>query len=506
MSFSMLFCIVFTMGAVFFDCEWEKVPNLWIIAGLQISMAEHLSGEVIQGLGSAVIRFWGGIFLVLFLFFPLFLGKMIGTGDIKVLAVLGSVLGPRKILFCIVTAFLLGAVESLFLLFFRCDWRQRFLYFFQYLQRAYVERSLPPYLVPGKRPENRQRAAVVSRRIRMSERNIFAVCDLDVDYAYHFMEYLSKKKNIPFEVRVFTSAAGFREYVKEHPVELLLISEKAMNSEIREAKIGQILILSDGVVSKGYEEYPSIYKYQSSNQVIREALEHYGEGVGTTAQTLKLEKKKMEVIGVYSPVGRTMKTTFALTLGQILAKKRACLYLNLEACSGFEYLLERSFDQTLGDLLYYQRLGSEQLITKMGSIVQSVNNLDYLPPVLSMEDIQSTTAQEWISLLQQIIDYSNYDVVILDLSDSVSQLYKVLEQCTRIYMPIRADPVSQAKIHQFEHTLQVWEKQMVLDRIRKIKLPYHRSSKTGIGYMDDLVWSELGDYVREMLRTEREDG
>ena len=183
-----------------------------------------------------------------------------------------------------------------------------------------------------------------------------------------------------------------------------------------------------------------------------------------------------------------MKTTFALTLGQILAKKRACLYLNLEACSGFEYLLERSFDQTLGDLLYYQRLGSEQLITKMGSIVQS------------------TTAQEWSSLLQQIIDYSNYDVVILDLSDSVSQLYKVLEQCTRIYMPIRADPVSQAKIHQFEHTLQVWEKQMVLDRIRKIKLPYHRSSKTGIGYMDDLVWSELGDYVREMLRTEREDG
>lgn len=212
----------------------------------------------------------------------------------------------------------------------------------------------------------------------MSERNIFAVCDLDVDYAYHFMEYLSKKKNIPFEVRVFTSAAGFQEYVKEHPVELLLISEKAMNSEIREAKIGQILILSDGVVSKGYEEYPSIYKYQSSNQVIREALEHYGEGVGTTAQTLKLEKKRMEVIGVYSPVGRTMKTTFALTLGQILAKKRGCLYLNLEACSGFEYLLERSFDQTLGDLLYYQRLGSEQLITKMGSIVQSVNNLDYL--------------------------------------------------------------------------------------------------------------------------------
>ena len=49
----------------------------------------------------------------------------------------------------------------------------------------------------------RQCIAAVSGRARMSERNIFAVCDLDVDYAYHFMEYLSKKKNIPFEVRGF---------------------------------------------------------------------------------------------------------------------------------------------------------------------------------------------------------------------------------------------------------------------------------------------------------------
>lgn len=51
------------------------------------------------------------------------------------------------------------------------------------------------------------------------------------------LEYLSKKKKYPFEVRVFTSAAGFREYVKEHPVELLLISEKAETVRIREAKI-----------------------------------------------------------------------------------------------------------------------------------------------------------------------------------------------------------------------------------------------------------------------------
>ena len=154
MGFSMLFCLAFAMGAVFFDCKWEKVPNLWVVTGMQISMTQHLCREIFQGFGDALFRFWGGIFLVLVLFFPLFCGKMIGTGDIKVLAVLGSILGPGKIFRCIVTAFLLGAAESFFFLFFRCDWRQRFLYFFRYLQRCCEERSLPPYLVPGKRPEN----------------------------------------------------------------------------------------------------------------------------------------------------------------------------------------------------------------------------------------------------------------------------------------------------------------------------------------------------------------
>lgn len=50
MDFSMLFCIIFTMGAVLFDCKWEKVPNLWILTGWQISMTEHLCRQVAIGL------------------------------------------------------------------------------------------------------------------------------------------------------------------------------------------------------------------------------------------------------------------------------------------------------------------------------------------------------------------------------------------------------------------------------------------------------------------------
>ena len=56
------------------------------------------------------------------------------------------------------------------------------------------------------------------------KRNIFAVCDLEVDYALNFMDYMNRKKNIPFEIQAFTSVENLIAYGKQTHIELLLIS------------------------------------------------------------------------------------------------------------------------------------------------------------------------------------------------------------------------------------------------------------------------------------------
>lgn len=335
------------------------------------------------------------------------------------------------------------------------------------------------------------------------ERNIFAVCDLDVNYAYHFMEYMSRKKSIPFEIRVFTSPETFLEYAKEHPVEILLISEKAMCEEVQKQEIGQIMILSEGAALPELEQYPNIYKYQSSNQVVREALAHYEVQNVCMPQSVALPRSEVAVIGIYSPVARSMKTTFALTLGQVLAKEEAVLYLNMENYSGFEYLLPVQGEQNLGDLLYFVRQKKGNLALKLSGMVQSMNNLDFVPPALSAGDIQATTAEEWLLLLSELVQFGSYQKILLDLGDGVAQLYEVLEVCSRIYMPVRSDRMAQAKLNQFEAQLRIHEKTAILDKITKLKLPYHRTVRKGAGYLEDLVWSELGDYVRELLQKEK---
>ena len=63
----------------------------------------------------------------------------------------------------------------------------------------------------------------------------------------------------------------------------------------------------------------------------------------TVADQIAVLKKTTEIIGIFSPLGRCLKTSFALTLGQILAKERAVLYLNMEEYSGFEELMGKGF-------------------------------------------------------------------------------------------------------------------------------------------------------------------
>lgn len=331
------------------------------------------------------------------------------------------------------------------------------------------------------------------------KKSVFAVCDTEIEYAYHFMEYLMKKKNIPFEIQAFTSPEVFADFARSHPVEILLISDKAITEEIRQLPIRQIILLSEGVHDPSLDQFPAVYKYQSSDNVIREVMACYGVENEVVVGQNQVTKKEMRIIGIYSPVGRTQKTSFALALGQILGRDRAVLYLNLESYSGFEQLLETHFDRGLSDILYYARQQNSGIVYKIAGMVQTIQNLDFLPPALFPMDIQTTKYEEWLWLFRQLEQNSSYEVLILDLGDAVCDLYQLLDYCTEIYVPIRQDVISMAKIAQFEQTLQLWDSASVMEKIRKIRIPFCAAGKTGKAWVEELAWSELGDYVRKLL-------
>ena len=270
------------------------------------------------------------------------------------------------------------------------------------------------------------------------KKSIFAVCDLEASYAYNLMEAIDERQGMSFEVQAFTNVESLISYARERHIELLLISAAAMCGELLKLSIGKIMILSEGEKKKELSDYPCIYKYQASDQLIAEVMNYYAvEAVPAPAAMLK---KKVEIIGIYSPVGRSLKTSLALTYGQIRAREHKVLYLNLEEYAGFETLLEEKYEADLADLLYFARLGSGNLVYRMGSLIRHLGGLDYIPPALE----------------------------------------------------------------QYERVLKQQNALNVLEKTQKFSLPFVSGSGKGKAYMEQLVWGELGDFTRQLIREEQD--
>ncbi|MFR3881319.1 MAG: hypothetical protein ACLTX6_02600 [Lachnospiraceae bacterium] len=81
-----------------------------------------------------IVQFVLGTAVPIVLLGWLFYFRMLGTGDIKLFCVLGGLMGPYHILWCMWYAVLAGAVLSLAILFFCGGFHQRFHYLEQYIR------------------------------------------------------------------------------------------------------------------------------------------------------------------------------------------------------------------------------------------------------------------------------------------------------------------------------------------------------------------------------------
>lgn len=337
------------------------------------------------------------------------------------------------------------------------------------------------------------------------KKSIFAVCDLDASYACNLTEYLNERKSTPFEVQAFTNVESLELFAKENEIEILLISTRAMCNEIKELAIKRTIILSEGEKLEDLEEYPFVYKYQSSDLLLSEVMEYYAAD-HPRSHFLTTASHKTKLYAVYSPIGRTRKTFFSLALGEILAERKKVLYVNLESFSGFEELFGMTYRADISDLIYFSRQKENSLIYRLNSVIQTFHELDYIPPAVSPADIRDVTGEEWLIFLEELMEYGEYDVIILDLSDQVDELLQLLRRCDQIYMPIQEDMMSRAKLAQYDKLLHILELDELHEKTLRLRLPVQTVSKENGSIVQQLVWGEMGNYVRRLLWEKESEG
>ncbi len=327
--------------------------------------------------------------------------------------------------------------------------------------------------------------------------NVIAICDENESYCFMLDKYIREHVKLPLEIYDFTNSDDIKEFSLKENTSLIIISQ-SLYEEITEFEYNKILILDEGELrAKEYdsENIKTISKYQAVDSIVKEILgicmEDDGLMVGSVSDG------KMGIIGLFTPIRRSLQTIFALSLGQELSVNKKVLYLNLEFAAAFEFIMDEHFDENLVDLLYFYECHGDKVGLYIDRIKRSVAGLDYIPPVISGEQICSTTIEQWTGFFKKITKSTDYDYLILDITENVTNVFDMLDICDRIYTIQGKDQLSRAKIEQYDLCLHNNGKENIITKTKKINLPVFRNISVKAS---KLPGSEISMFVNNMIR------
>ena len=318
--------------------------------------------------------------------------------------------------------------------------------------------------------------------------------DRDRFYAEKLSEALSKDPDFPYPVTLFTDAEKLSSYLLKEGKEggdLLILDEQTAEAMKEQAERLPLICLTEERERETSAVLPTVYKFRAARET-GEALLKLFSGIEEGSVSPGLVKTQL--IGVVSPVGRSLKTGFSLTLGQLLAKKRRVLFLSFELCAGYSALFGREFAADLSDLLYAEETGR-----KLMPGPERFHGMDVIAPPAAPEDLYPVEAKRVRKAVLSLAESGGYDSVILDMAADFRLIEAFLPYCRQLYMPLLPDPLSTAKAEEFKAYVGRRFGTEPLRRMKSFVLPGPQLFTGGKDFAEQLVWSETGDFVRQLI-------
>lgn len=137
--------LVTLFGGAWYDMREQRIPNWWCFCAFAggicltwiLALPEEKLWQVLLYLirMAAVAAFW----------FPLFRLRMIGAGDVKLMALMAGYLGLISGAHAVLYGFLIGAVLAFLKMLIRGNLYQRLIYFLAYIRHLFLTREPAPY-------------------------------------------------------------------------------------------------------------------------------------------------------------------------------------------------------------------------------------------------------------------------------------------------------------------------------------------------------------------------
>lgn len=321
-----------------------------------------------------------------------------------------------------------------------------------------------------------------------------AIYDDEFSYAGHMADYIRQNTEIPYEIALYSDRERLLSLQVPERTILLVIAESEYTADVVEAGYPQVLILQESDRMPDAAGPACVSKYQSMDAIADAILSMCLREDPASPAHLR-HCGPMHIIAFYTPLRRALQTTTALTAGQILARHCRTMYLNYEYYSGLRARLGRTFRGSLSELVYYNDCARDKLPSRLSMMTENVGGLLVVPPAGSYQELQSVSMAQWIALLTSIEQMTDTEYLILDLSE-VDGLFDILRHSSRIVTITRTDPVSEAKMADYEALVRREGCEDILTSTMRLQLPVFNRLPAD---MTNLAHGPLAEFIGPMI-------
>ena len=321
-----------------------------------------------------------------------------------------------------------------------------------------------------------------------------AFCDTNETYGERFAAYLMEHKAKEFTVHLFPEPELFLQKIKNEKFDLVLLGSGFSEFGEQAVLSGMtVLILSENIPERLSEDN----SYLQSGRKLTVIFKYQPMEAGKESFTDRLTK--LEIIGVYSPIGHEMQMPFSMVLSSVLAKQRRILYINLMQNTGFLQLFDSQAEYDIGDLTLRLRRGTTESEQFFQSIYE-MGDFSYVAPFRNPEQLGEFQMDDYRKLLAHLEENTKFDTVVFDFGAGIPSIAAFLEECSSIYCPVKEGYFYECQKAEFVHYLEQVKPDGMSERLQFVNLPFTAKGIRGGGNMlEQLVWSEFGDYIRDYL-------
>ncbi len=321
------------------------------------------------------------------------------------------------------------------------------------------------------------------------------ICDKEIGYAQKMAQYINTKEGFPFEARFLMNPGETSEYSDSEVSADILIADEGLYDDVKRYFMAEKILIISGDIKKQEADTKRIYKYQSIDNIIKEILKHASqrEDLGT----LVSRKSQMKMIGFYSPVGRSGRTSLALAIGQILAKDHKTVFVDMESYSDLRDKLGVDFSMDLSDLMYSMNNKVGDISALIGGVGVTVGTMDVMPSMSRYSDLISISAKEWQQFFSGLETGTDYEYVLLDLSTCVQGLMKIVSMCNRLVITKIDETGKEARIKGFLEELHEIDD---LEDIVVYATPPQQKNEHEVSLSGISINGEIGEYAKSIIK------